>query len=67
MKQNRKFGLVLNEDEWSKEWSGLLKLSSYQPRTTTKQQLSSSNGNLQFKETNESSKNQKISSTSSSR
>lgn len=56
MKQNRKFGLVLNEDEWSKEWSGLLKLSSYQPRISNnnsnnnKLQLSSSNDNLETKE-----------------
>lgn len=34
MCQNRKFGLIYNEDEWSKEWKSLLKLSSYQPRVS---------------------------------
>lgn len=34
MSQNRKLGLVYNDDEWSKEWSSLLKLSSYQPRAS---------------------------------
>lgn len=32
MIQNKKYGLVLNDDEWNKEWSSLLRLSSYQPR-----------------------------------
>lgn len=32
MQQNRKFGLILSEEEWCREWSALLKLSSYQPR-----------------------------------
>ena len=78
MKQNRKFGLVLNDDEWSKEWSGLLKLSSYQPRMSSNNNTKSSptsNGNLQQKESSQSnnttesssSSNQKTSSTSSSR
>jgi OTU domain-containing protein 7 len=83
MKQNSKFGLVLNEDEWSKEWSSLLKLSSYQPRNSnqnnkpaTTLSSSSSNANLQVKEssshTNElstnassTSQNPKISSSNS--
>jgi OTU domain-containing protein 7 len=34
MCQNRKYGLVYNEDEWAKEWQSLLKLSSYQPRVS---------------------------------
>jgi len=32
MCQNRKYGLIYDDDEWSKEWQSLLKLSSYQPR-----------------------------------
>jgi len=32
MCQNRKFGLVYDDDEWSKEWQSLVKLSSYEPR-----------------------------------
>jgi OTU domain-containing protein 7 len=35
MCQNRKYGLVYNEDEWAREWQSLLKLSSYQPRVST--------------------------------
>ena len=59
MKQNRKFGLVLNEDEWSKEWSALLKLSSYQPRISNfnNNKHSSSYNNLQSQVNNEFSNN----------
>ena len=32
MCQNRKYGLIYNDEEWAKEWQSLLKLSSYQPR-----------------------------------
>jgi OTU domain-containing protein 7 len=41
MIQNKKYGLVLNDDEWNREWSSLLRLSSYQPRV----QQSSFNSN----------------------
>jgi OTU domain-containing protein 7 len=34
MCQNKKYGLIYDDDEWSKEWHSLLKLSSYQPRVT---------------------------------
>ena len=37
MCQNRKYGLIYDEDEWSKEWNSLLKLSSYQPRMAAAQ------------------------------
>jgi OTU domain-containing protein 7 len=33
MCQNRKSGLIYDEQEWAKEWQSLLKLSSYEPRT----------------------------------
>lgn len=32
MCQNKKFNLIYSEEEWSKEWKSLLKLSSYKPR-----------------------------------
>jgi OTU domain-containing protein 7 len=37
MLQNQKYGLIYNDDEWDKEWSALLKLSSYQPRNSSNQ------------------------------
>lgn len=30
--QNRRYGLILSDEEWSREWCSLLKLSSFQPR-----------------------------------
>jgi hypothetical protein len=42
MCQNRKYGLIYNDDEWSKEWKSLLKLSSYQPRISNVASTSSS-------------------------
>lgn len=30
--QNRRYGLILSDEEWSREWRSLLKLSSFQPR-----------------------------------
>jgi len=47
MCQNRRYGLVYNEDEWAKEWQSLLKLSSYQPRVS----LGSKNANATTKAT----------------
>ncbi len=38
MCQNRKYGLIYDEDEWAKEWQSLLKLSSYQPRVANSNQ-----------------------------
>ena len=32
MCQNKKYGLIYDENEWAREWNSLLKLSSYQPR-----------------------------------
>lgn len=34
MCQNRKYGLIYSDEEWSKEWKSLLKLSSYKPRVS---------------------------------
>ena len=51
MCQNRKYGLIYDDDEWSKEWQSLLKLSSYQPRVnlnnnnSTQDKTSSNNVN----------------------
>lgn len=42
MCQNRKYGLIYDEDEWAKEWHSLLKLSSYEPRVPNQQTTSSS-------------------------
>ena len=42
MCQNRKYGLIYNDEEWSKEWKSLLKLSSYQPRVSNVASTSSS-------------------------
>ncbi|CAF0883527.1 unnamed protein product [Rotaria sp. Silwood1] len=40
--QNKKYGLVFSEQEWSDEWKSLLRLSSAEPRVSQK---SSSNSN----------------------
>jgi hypothetical protein len=40
MCQNKKYGLIYDEDEWAREWQSLLKLSSYQPRC----QINNNNG-----------------------
>ena len=45
MCQNRKYGLIYDEDEWSKEWQSLLKLASYQPRVHLNNNSSTRNTN----------------------
>lgn len=40
--QNRRFGLILSDEEWSREWRSLLKLSSFQPRANTVEATSKS-------------------------
>jgi OTU domain-containing protein 7 len=37
MLQNRKYGLIYSDEEWDREWTALLRLSSYQPRTPPNQ------------------------------
>ena len=46
MCQNRKCGLIYSDEEWSKEWNSLLRLSSTQPRVSADQKTSSSSSSL---------------------
>ena len=39
--QNRRYGLILSDEEWSREWRSLLKLSSFQPRANCVEAASS--------------------------
>lgn len=66
MCQNRLSGLIYDDDEWSKEWNSLLKLSSYQPRVTLNQQSSSKKSNTKDQESNHSSSSMSSSSIKSS-
>ncbi|CAF0818005.1 unnamed protein product [Brachionus calyciflorus] len=34
MCQNKKYNLIFSDEEWSREWNSLLKLSSYKPRVS---------------------------------
>lgn len=66
MCQNRKYGLIYNNDEWAKEWQSLLKLSSYQPRMANQQTTStSSNKHSEGKYQNSTLDNQSHQSSSS--
>ena len=47
MGQNRKYGLIYSDEEWSREWKSLLKLSSYQPRVAHASKRNNGSSNAQ--------------------
>jgi hypothetical protein len=46
---NRRYGLILSDEEWSREWRALLKLSSFQPRSSGNEATSKSSDSLSNK------------------
>ena len=48
MCQNKKYGLIYDDDEWAREWQSLLKLSSYQPRCQINNNNNTGNNNGKY-------------------